>query len=370
MRTKFNISKKFMIISISIIIFSFIIGLILPGIISYKSGVFYSHDIINKLPVKAKENYVLYEKRKEEVKNKLQVIDKKLIDDADLQPEKLIAMYNHYTLELSQLKPPIKLLGFYLNPLMFFWPIFYVCLLIIVLFLAPIRKNYIFSWHGIITISKILLILFIIYRSPNYLRNFEPEKSERVIYSYSNIDVNTTSFYYQEFQATVAAILLSIIVFQWLSFLFERRKQFNKNKQLGFKRIFSLSTKLSKTFIRWQATSFLILPIFVWYSTWYWYLVIINNDNRYILSAIVIHIILISIWLIVTLQLLLTLYYWQKWKTNSINKLIVDSSINLNKKQFLIKELKDLQPIAFWKIIGSFLAGVISIIVPFLNLLK
>jgi hypothetical protein len=375
---KLNFTSKSIYVFGAIIALSFLFGYFIPGEIAKKENVYFEKDLKEKF-FKI-EVYTLKEQRGQlksydnQVKaldSIITAIDKRLAKDT-VHYKFNIELLKYYNAKKSLLEKPIALRPFYLNQLMFFWAFIFLTLSFIVFLISPVKLSELRNKKYIALVSKVFIILYPVYRFPSWIRNLpEGQMDAKSIY-FANLNFAPFSFYYQEFEALITTVLLSLIVGQYVKLYYRKKIEFDTCPKNYFERIFDFDylDSLAGSFINLQIASVFLLPTFIWYATYYWNNVILNHDNRYILPAIIVHSIIILVWAIVSLPTLITWYDFNRKKLEAKKNLHTSTTISMEEKKFYIEQIENLKPISFWNITVSAATIIFTFIFPLLRILK
>ena len=291
------------------------------------------------------------------------------------QTAALIAIRNQLQQDLSTLKPPVFLDGFYLSRLMLVWPMFYICLGLVT-FLLPPREKPLPSKSISLQIKgalPILAFLFPLFRWPTWGRNimtyyFNNEK--RVVYAWANCDVGVRSFFTQEVQALGIAFLVALLWRQWLSFHTAQQKQLKKEFIKSNRNILEEALdpfrlqRLSTLFFRWQVSSVFLVLAFIGYTDFFWNYIVVVGDRRYLANAIVVHAVWAISWAIISRPLFITWYAWHSIRARAISALVLEPAPENVNKEIALKALSELRPIGFLNLTASGVLVVISFVLP------
>jgi hypothetical protein len=127
-------------------------------------------------------------------------------------------------------------------------------------------------------------------------------------------------------------------------------------------------TRLSETFLHWQVSSVVLASGFMVFTGVFWGLVIVSKDRRYLIPAIVVHVIWALSWMLTTLPLFVT---WRDFSRKKMRLLLGKSQENTERHedQMDAEALEKLTPIALWNGFGSALTAVLSFIFPIVHAL-
>uniref|UniRef100_UPI003B3B7B77 hypothetical protein n=1 Tax=Spirosoma sp. TaxID=1899569 RepID=UPI003B3B7B77 len=130
--------------------------------------------------------------------------------------------------------------------------------------------------------------------------------------------------------------------------------------------------EITGVFLHWQVSSLLLTGAFIGWSYYYWDMVFVINDKRYLMSAIIIHIIWLSTWLIISLPLISAWHSWQQLKMRAISMYLSQNSRSSNSPvaEDFIKTINELHPVGFWNAAASGIGVAISLLTPVLQALS
>jgi hypothetical protein len=363
-----------------IIVFSLIGGLILPGIISYYEGVFYASQIKNRLNGEALTRLQEYETYKKKLEERIGQIDFLLIDSSaeenkSANVSSLITLKNQYQNELKSLKPPILVNGFYFNRLMLVWPIFYICLGVLNFLMAPKESDSKSFWAKAKGVLIILLILVPLYRWPTWMRNAFFNAEGRVVYGGANFDISPIGFIIQELQALAVAFLIALLWYRWLSFYSSRREQLMKELTNSNRNILNevfdpfKFQRISTDFFHWQISSIFLAVAFIGYTAYFWHNVIVADDKRYLVHAIIMHSMWIVSWVIISMPLFITWYAWYSLRAGAVSALASEPILKNTDREIALKALQELQPVGVLYLTISFIGTAVTFISPIIQAL-
>lgn len=290
------------------------LGLLLPAYLFHLSGTLVKQDIVNRLPKDVKPKWDDYTATVRTLQDSIHTIDSRLAHHANTAtPGELAALTDVRTrlqsaLDAVQAKPPIRIVAYLLEPLMFVWPAFYVCIGWLVILLPP-RCCFI----GLRYCFLIFICILITYRWPTWIRNSPPLRTEaRVVYANGNIDVSEPSFFVQEFQAVIGCALLTALWARWVGFLQFWRGYICRQWSAiaSGKKLPDFLEHLAALFIHWQICSVVLAGAFLPYTFFFWRFVIGYGDQRYLAHAVIIHALWGASWLLISMPVAWTWYQW------------------------------------------------------------
>jgi hypothetical protein len=356
-----------------IVLVALIVGTIVPGIIAYRAGVFYQATMVTRLPADARKQLAEFDARRDSLRKQIAEMDRTLEGAVYAKPEdiaSLLTQRSQYVKELETTKPAIHVMPFYLNTIMFLWTAGYTTLGWLIFLAAPRRTSTAtLSRRSIAKIVATAACVYTAYNWPVWMRNFILSNEGRLIYSFANYDIAPASFWCQEATTLLFALLVAVVWSQWIAFLEERRAELSVANQDPHE--YALDHKvvegLSLTFLHWQIASTLLGVTFFHFSAVFWDHILRKGDLRYVVPAVTIHICWLASWILVTLPLLLTWYWWQSIRLRAI----CDAAREAERKkaeydglEALKKTLAEIQPIGVWNLAASGIIAVVSFVLP------
>lgn len=356
---------------LTIAVVSTLLTLILPGVVADQGDVFYMKGIIQRLPGAAKSKHDVYNGAQEHRRKTLERLDKLILDKlaeskTDPNVEFLFRLREQVNKTMTSATAPIAPIPFYLNPQMLLWPAMYTCLLWIAILMAPHEDM---RFTVILFDAKTLalcLVTYLFYEWPLWLRNFVLSDEGRVIYGYPNVDIHVGSFVMQEFVIFGFCLLLAVIWRQWTLYL-EYVQEDDPAEEEGESHLELLTNpkaaaSFAEVFSRWTSCSFVLALGFVGLTAFYWNLVGKYHDQRYLLSAILAHVLWGITWLTLSRPLFNEWTLWDRCRTYAFQILTqMDDSPEALRKATLIKEI---QPVTGATLTIANATSLISFIVP------
>jgi len=358
-----------------IFLLAFVVGILLPGLAAWRSGVLYDQDVEAKLQTIPELQGPA--RRLQDYRNQIGAIETATarVDSFLLQspqnldePAKVTAALQLRAFlqnEPKSRRPPITASGFYLSNTMLLWPAMYTCLGWLVFLLSPsipagqrpgVRKK---------TLWLILGIL-ILYRWPVWARNFVFHEQGRVYYGSANVDVDPLGFFVQEGLGLVVAVLLAMLWLRWSIGFNVRRAELSIERADPIEAAFDSQNaeRLSGTFLHWQVCSVILALGFIWYTYFFWDIVIRVGDQRYVINAIVIHLLWLVSLVFISLPLIITWHAWNSVKSKAVAALIIHQHEKKYDVELTLAALRELQPIGYWNAIASSVGVLGSLILP------
>jgi hypothetical protein len=354
-------SKAFEIIRKAFIItmISTFIGLIVPGLVAYKEGMFDSESMARQMTPRLaqplRDNIEKYRTLKSGAEHRLYEIDMQFARGSKLTVEEVASLNSQRSVaeRLASTPPPVTFLPFYLSSSMLLWVTTLTPLAWLALIFHPGRNPFKFLHPGRVIISGI--ILYISYQWTVWTRYFILKSNGRKIIAFSNYDVSHRGFWLQEFQTILFWLLVSMICFQWLDYA-----QCSSPSKLENQSMPELADRVSFSFLRWQLTSFLLALGFIPFTAFYWDLVVNVHDTRFMLAAIILHVLWFSVWSVTSIPLFLALNRWRKFKIRRIAE-----AMDVGNTEAVAKSFEVAEPIGDWSKAISAALTALSFVAPF-----
>ena len=362
-----------------VILFAILFGLIMPGLIAYYNGVFYDRNVEDKIQqIEGLEdvarNIENFKKQNAAIQDSINKLDEHLlrISANPLEQQNLsevLELRKFLAAELKSRKAPVAASGFYLSNTMILWSALYLCLGWLVFVVPPPVK----ARRGAEFALKFLglfvgVVLF--YRFPIWMRNFLFYKEGRVYYGSANYDVDAWGFFAQECLGLMVAILLTTLWLKWSIYYTELRDELNAEEvrspledAFDYRKIERLST----TFMHWQVNSIILAVGFIWYTYFFWDIILRTGDQRYVVNALIIHILWFVSWILMSLPLIIVWYKWQEVKTQALSEVVNSPPAHGDDLEAIVQALRDLQPIGYWNLAASSVGVVFSLVYPVLQ---
>ena len=351
---------------------------ILPGLIAQSQHVFYGSDMVAKLDkmigvlknkpnktdgeadlIERVENWQTLKKRIASVDQALIELDPKQVSKAQLST--LTELRKIYLAEQNR---RLRVLPYYLNPLMPLWPTLYTCLLWLLLLLPPIRdERRSVSWPKTFIISVPLLGVYI---WPFILRATMLAEERRTVFAYPNIDLSSASFVYQFLLICGVTIMTARLTVLWTLEIIavgsdKRYKQTADGSEIlrG-----EYADHLSMELSLWQLRSFILGLGFIFYTRFFWLMISEYGDHRYIFDAICVHSFWALLWFVMTLPLCRQWHDWNRRRRRLIHKLMEKTPAE---NSAMIDVLKEQQPASATNLVGSAVLAFSAFAFPLLH---
>jgi hypothetical protein len=336
-----------------IILMSVLWTIFMPGLVAMHGGVFYSDvedpklsDVRKKLPSYAAERLASFEKAKKARQTQIEKIDGKLeaaIDKADTETIRALLLLRENIEKQNAVAKPISPVGFHLNPQLLMWPAIYSCLLWLIFVYPPSTKDgrrigeRLFAppdmpgsgW----TIVLFAVLIYVVYEWPTWIRNTLPRDPTRKVFAYPNFDIHRGSFLVQELVVFGFALLVATLWLQWADYYAwkakktathdaklnsERSENRRSEKTLSMVLDSELVHDVAVMFGQWQVRSVILGLGFVFFTNFFWTLVARYHDQRYLVSAILVHVLWGISWCAITIPLITRWRYWQTVKRKAL----------------------------------------------------
>jgi hypothetical protein len=369
-----------------IFLLAFSFGVVYPGVAAELTGVFSENDVKETMLSKHSDEHLQKKVRelnkfdqyktsisKETEKIQTYIATLEITSENLTQIDGALSLYKALNNEKkeNEAHPPIRISPFYMGSTMLLWPALYACLAWLIFIFPPPLKQESSKVIPIGTLLLLTLSIDVIYRSPTWFRNTPLGLVEgRISYGSNNIDIDPLGFFVQESLGLMVAFLVAIVWLKWSAYYrqINARLSATVDKDPITEALRpDISEDLAHMFLHWQIVSILLTLGFVWYTVFFWQMVIGNGDFRYLPHAIIVHSMWVVTWIIISLPLLVTSYQWHKIHGRAMVAL---AKMDLPKDydpDRLAAALEKLQPISSWNIAASSIAVVVSLLVPFLK---
>jgi hypothetical protein len=267
----------------------------------------------------------LYLEQKDDYANRLHSVEDALraaLGNRDFaQLQALNNLRTTYETELLKLKDPIVISPFYQNRSIFYFLIAHLALGLVII-LA--RGDDSFS-PRLKLLLPLGIILYVLFMSTNWLRNFLFYDEGRTIFSFVNFDLSPLSFFIQEFQAFVLSVM---IAYYWMQLSHIHKTSFDETTKWHagsfsheedsetLRIAGSASNFINKLIFRWQVSSVLIVCAFLPWTLFYWVNSVTYADSRYLISAVIFHMYWLITWVLCSVPLVWCFQRWLEFKTD------------------------------------------------------
>jgi hypothetical protein len=202
------------------------------------------------------------------------------------------------------------------------------------------------------------LLVYVSYQWTVWTRYFVLKNNGRKGIGFANYDVSHAGFWVQEFQTVLFFACLSIVCFQWLEFAGRMTRVTQENTGT----LKNVTELVSKMFLRWQLTSFLLALSFFPFTAFYWEQVVHVKDMRFLPAAIIPHSIWAASWIVISVPLFVAWSNWRAYKIALLEHIVAGSSGDA-----IIKTLEAAEPIGVWAKALSATLTLVSFAAPFLK---
>ena len=353
----------------AIVWISVIAGTIIPAVVAARHHVFYQKDIEGQVIAHHVEPAASIQKEKDFLNTRLETINSEISSDlvaasGSANFQGLVSFRSNIQKELSRLDEQIVVTPFFLNDLMVAWSAMYIALGTVLFILLPKidTRPSIMSWK----IALAVWAIYPLYQGPVWLRNFVLSNDQRRVYSFANYDICHASFWTQEINTVIWLLLLTLVWHRW--FLLYKHRTNELARSADDPPDIKSLTRLSDTFLHWQASSMVLALGFMVFTEVFWNLVIVNKDRRYLIPAVVVHVVWALSWMLATLPLFVT---WQDFSRKKMRAMLARSQGNAKGPNAAtdVEALEKLSPVALWNGFGSAITAVLSFIFPIIHAL-
>jgi hypothetical protein len=345
-------------------------GIFFPVTSSYLSETLYEKDVRTKLPPDADRDLAVFEQVTRSYAEAIRTIETRIFD-ATTKNDKddvrtLILLHQHLKEQETALKPPYRIVGYYLDDIMPLWPGFYSCMGIIAFVLNPqaVNRN-LFSKQ----FWTLLLLVTLFYRWPTWARNTPLGRVGRTNYTFANIDVSAAGFLTQEVMALMVSTLIVIVWIQWRCYwhsCHELRSRHGDPITDTFDH--GRISRLQDLFLQWQIVSVVLVGAFAYYTYFFWNRVAVDGDVRFLAQAVSIHLLWIATWSIVSMPLMDSLREWTQLRNQAVA--IIALRKGGRDDEALLAAIDRFQPISIWNLGGSMMMVLGSLLMPMVQAVK
>jgi len=321
--------KKLIIKTLIFLVLSIVVGIFIPGYISYRNNSFSKQDIFNRLDsfqqikiitnnltneaIKRRKADLLYSIRDTTQKLSLQQI--KEINVAIESLNKIEELAIDKSITLSPFYPKSKLL--------LLWPFLYFGLTVLAFLVKP-KYNYKINRKLFWTV---LILLTIFVRWPTWMRNTIVGKIDRIVYSVFNYDISKVGFFLQEIQSILSLALMTFIICKWLSYTENLRHKLLTNTRFSELYFLKIIKDLRSVYQEWQISSLFLALSFGYYTYYFWAIIHDTKDYRYLPHAIIIHVVWGLMWFVISLPLITVKNYQINYKENILRQQILPTLV-------------------------------------------
>jgi hypothetical protein len=352
-------------------IISFLWTLVMPGIVAGIGGVFYREGVLRKLPEKIQNQVKEFNDEQARLKGQIVAVDvalAKAVAESPAAVPGLLQFRNHTDELLRKSTPEISVVPFHLNPILLLFPVLYTCLGWLTIIFAPPRSGALWAtlrspWFWIVG-----ALIYVLFEWPLWVRNFVLTNEGRTVYAYPNFDVHPGSFVAQEFIIAGFALLLSLLWSQWIAYYATIRDGL-KTEGPAFQEILRgiEAQELKAMFIRWQIASVILALGFLFFTYTYWTLVAGYRDQRYLLSAIMSHLLWAVSWALLSMPLFAKWRHWSTLRRQAIAE-ISKTDLPIDERRFAVDSILNLHPLSSVSMSVSGVVSAVSFILPLFHL--
>jgi len=323
---------------------------VLPGVVAWHEHVFFRDDLVRKLtPSQAAP--LLASQREQAARDatlrKVSALIDRVLDGSAKEPDLGDLVSLRSDLAHAPAISQVTVYPFLANPQLLLWPCIYSCLGIIVMitnggaYLAGRRKQLLLGG-----------LVYAFYEWPLWVRNFFTGNEGRAVLAYPNFDVGPESFFAQELTILGFGVLLMAAWLQWLHLADEaRRASHDASSPFQPKRLENLTDE----FARWLVSSVLLGLGFFWFTAFFWNLVWLKHDARYVPSAVLAHVLWGTSWLLLSWKPYIV---WRSWI--ALKSQYIFDAIEAGSTKVADEKLSELAParegFAFVGIVGAVVA--------------
>lgn len=350
---------------------SMLLTLIVPAMIAQSGSVFYRGDLIKRLSLPTQKTINEYESARARVDGQIAKLDVILETPEALSPASIdsyILLRSNLSERRGALAPPVSPIAFYLNPQMLLWPAIYTCLGWLITVFRPTR-----NWSVIrrrkLTWVALTLLAYIVYEWPLWARNFLLSTDGRTVYAYPNADIHFASFVTQELVILGFCSLLVALWLHWGEAFKRTSAEVRRSSADSFGYVVSSKTLdgLSKAFLSWQLSSVILAVGFLFFTNFFWELVAKYHDVRYLLSAVMAHLLWAVSWCMLSLPLLARWRAWVHAKNLALTRTSDQEFARLDgaSRERLLEKMR---PLSGFGVSVSGIAAITSFVLPLIQL--
>lgn len=352
---------------------SLLLTLFVPGYLAYRHNVFYAEDVSKKIMGPEGARLADFEAKKKLLSQQIEANVSNLAAYAGIGQQKDFEFNKSLLAEraaaLDALKQPIFPVGFFLSGTMLLWPALYTslgCLLICFrtdhFLIDPKRR-----WRHCLLAG---VTLYIFYEWPLWVRNFVLGRHARTVYYFTNFDIDPRSFYIQEAIILGLCLLVATVWVRWAEFanLIDIKRESSFSTSESYLNV-EMVLKFQRHFQEWVLSSIVLGLGFVYFTSFYWSLVVTYHDVRYLLSAILAHSMWILTWIFLSLPLVRCWICIRRRRLVAMDRLLKASQgLPREGEQKTFEALDKLEAIAGVRLSVAGGGAVISLFLPILQL--
>lgn len=368
-----SVPRRYIVAALAVPVVAVVFTIIVPGFVAAHGEVFYTSTIERKLPKAQRTVLTRYRaeqtRRQQLLQQHSATVASALAHGDDTRAEIALRERNQLQDEILRAKPPIEVIPFYLNPQMLSWCAAYTCLGWMIILIAPPTtvplRHLVFNFPTV----YLIVLTYVAYEWPLWMRNFVLSDEGRVIYAFPNYDMHPGSFFMQEAVVFGFCAQLTIVWRQWLAYL--RQVQVDDPASEVDRNHLSLLTdsaaaaSFREVFFRWVVASLILLLGFSGLTALYWELVARHHDQRYLISAFLVHLLWGITWVVISLPLLNEWQVWAHSRTMALQALAeMQNSEDALRRSALLKEI---QPVTGVTLIAANATSVVTFILPIIQ---
>jgi hypothetical protein len=352
---------------------SFLWTLVMPGVVAYVGGVYYREGILRKVPAEVQNKVKSYEEEQAKLRAQLRSVDDALstaVKDSPTTVPGLLQYRSHVEGLLRDSVPTVSVVPFHLSPLLLLFPVVYTCLGWLAVIFAPaqggsLRDTLLSPWFWVVG-----GLIYVLYEWPLWMRNFILSNEGRTVYAYPNFDVHPGSFLAQEMIVAGFCLLLTRLWYQWVAH-YAATKAGLKTAASAYQEVLRSEEagELRDTYIRWQISSAILALGFLFFTYTYWTLVAGLRDQRYLLSALIVHALWAASWVLLSMPLFVR---WRHFSALHRRALVEASNADqpIDARRFAVDTITNLHPLSSVNLSVSAILSVASFVLPLLRLHK
>lgn len=350
--------------------FALIIGSGIPALLAYYGDVFTQEEVYQKLPSKARDTIVQVKKEQEQMSLQITRIDAALGAASPGSEAHHRLLESRQALRVAQKDKPMPLQYYgYMGSQspQFYFPLFFLTLGALAFLLKP--SGFVPFRRRKLQTVIIAVGIYASWQWFHWVRNFVSGEESRVIYTYTNFDINLACYIYQELEAFLISFLIATIWCQWIGFYHTRSSELRDitSHTWSAPLHYQNTERLSDTFSRWQIASLLLVAAFSSFFAFYWKNIHGRGDPRYLISALAIHIVGIASWIIVSLPMTATWRHWHSLRACAIYELAT-STDEIGRVDMRTRMIDSVKPIGSWNLLISTTLLFVSFILPIIQM--
>jgi hypothetical protein len=171
------------------------------------------------------------------------------------------------------------------------------------------------------------------------VRYFVLQNNGRKVIGFANYDVSHAAFWFQECHTILFWILMSMVAFQWLAVADLTSGRTHAEEET----LSQVTSDLSKGFFQWHLTSLLLALSFFPFTTFYWDLIVISHDLRFLTAAIILHAMWLVVWAIISTPLFQSWKRWQEFRIKTFEEILGGKADGVS-----LETLNAAEPIGDW----------------------